>query len=696
MADKQRQRATQIEHSPAPTTRASHQSAPVQLEPDKSATETLSPQTQRILQIQRTVGNQAVLRMLGKRPETIQRAFQPARTTSKTHLRSGPGALDVDTQIGRNIPSGTEIVVDQAQQQIQNRKIINNVTWTRAVDVTGAAWDPVNGPGLGGYVRNNKIRLKDYNGLTNDVNVNGTVHQNKPVMWNPAVGEYTRVSLRSWSDDTASIIKTGANFPGDYKRLSAANVMTPLDALEELQMDPPKREREALIRLKQILRDAATDNNLDPAVVATDESARKLLNPLRITLGKGTAGEVGSWNAWSANVFQKIENGAEEAMASIAHWLAQLTDPLRPGSCRITEVEIEGSDLHDHGLGAMFVKFSKPAGGTGVWPDKTDFKVVIKPEDRSLEKSLFGTQAGSLANQVNQLAGLDPADEITRIRMETHDNFGSLIEFVRGQQARGFNGTEAPNQAMSEGIAFAFLAGMSDVHQDNVIWKDGKPYFIDADNSLNAARLQNATSQTGFSKFNTARTNEDLGHINNTPDQSRSRIIASLLENSTPLLDAVRAAYDGHTGRVVPIYTEPWAMNWKLRGFITNPVGLAADMWPAQRTRHGTVNEMASVLPDGSANWRPVPTEAPRLVGHGLAGESGVAGTGRNYNAGVDKAQIMADLNEGKIPFYSYEYTTGFVKHNNVRVWDGQSLDDAMNVLLAKFPAPVDDVADDL
>ncbi len=295
--------------------------------------------------------------------------------------------------------------------------------------------------------------------------------------------------------------------------------------MEKTQINPVSRVDAIEQRIRLILTEAATNAHILTALVVTDANVQKLIKPLRATQATARQQDKDSWNQWSQNVYAKITTGTAEALASILHWQAQLTDPARLGSCVIEEIEIDGSDLHDHGLGTMFVKFRKPLGGTGLWPDKDAFKVVIKPEDRSIEKSLFGTQGGSLANQVNQIVGLNGADEISSIRMETHANYGSLIDFVRGQSARSINGGGGDTQAMSEGIAFAFLAGMSDVHQDNVIWSGGKPYFIDADNSLNASRLQAPASQSGFSKNNKARTDTDINDLANNPAGSRSAIV---------------------------------------------------------------------------------------------------------------------------------------------------------------------------
>ncbi|MHB8625776.1 MAG: DUF4135 domain-containing protein [Aggregatilineales bacterium] len=612
------------------------------------------------------------MRLLANRRATVQRAFQPARMNTKAHLRpNNAGVVDPGTKTGRALPTGTEVVIDNAQQTVQHRKILKDVTWTRAVDVTGSAWNPAASPALGGFIRNTSVTPKIYPQPVNvTIGSRGQFALQKE--WHAASGEYI-VFENSIDVPGAQIVKKG----GAFKSMTPDHVLHDLSPLEATQVNNVSRADAAENRIELILTNAATAGGLNPALLATDENVEKLKHPLRLEQGTRDQAEKDKWNTWSQAVYAKIAQGAGEVVASLNHWKSQLT-PLDPTQCLIEEIRLEGSDLHDHGLGAIFVTFNKPL-GSGLFPDKDRFRVVIKPEDRNIEKSLFGTQAGSLANQVNTIVGLNPTDEISKIRMETHANYGSIIEFVRGQQARAINGTGADTQAMSEGIAFAFLAGLSDVHQDNVIWHNGKPYFIDADNALNASRLQAPSSQTGFSKNNPTRTTTDVNALRDRPADSRSAIIQALLVNSTPLLDAVEDAYDGKTGRVVPLYTNFWANQLKQNGYITADTGTAGDgKGNDTYSRWFLANKASAKLPRGG-----------RDIGTGLVGESGIAASGEVFDADLEAAQIKADLDQGKVPFYNYTYTTGKVSHNGQNIWDGQTLAQAMAVLLAKFPAPV-------
>ncbi len=615
--------------------------------------------TDTILQLQGTIGNQAVQRLISKSDagKGIQRTFTPAVTTGKTHLRD---FLSTNTKIGRNIPSGTELVVDPA-----DTKTKGDETWTRAVDTAPGEWDPSTSMLDGGYIRGSKMNTVSY-------------PKNK-VHWNEAVGLYTIAEKTSARRDGSKIIKTHS---GQYSNLDDDGNIRKLTEKERTQV-AEEREKLAEEKLDGILRTAAVNGGINPDLMATQENIEKLKHPLRLELASWGVDQHEKWFEWSKRVYAKITSGAGDVAAAIMHWRSSIYPP-DVSEVGITKIEIDGSDLHDKGLGTMFVTYTKPADDKGMFPGKGSVKVVIKPEDRSIEKALFGHQEDSLANKMNELAELDPDEAITTIKMQTHENYGSLIEFVQGEQARSLSGSEDPTNALTEAIAFAFLTGMSDVHQDNVIWKDGKPYFIDADNSLNAGRMQEISGQTGFTGFNKEKSTEIGDQINEDPSGSSSKIIQKVIEDATPFVKAIKAAFSGKTGRIVPLYTNYWANRFKQAGYIQAKEGDSSDVYTKGDGKEFT-------------QWRLVDKAAQEVVkpqipenGVGFAAEAGVSSGGEQYYKSVEREQTKADLDEGKIPFYTYEYSTGHIKHNDQTVWHGQSIDDAMEILLKKFPVPKD------
>ncbi len=216
------------------------------------------------------------------------------------------------------------------------------------------------------------------------------------------------------------------------------------------------------------------------------------------------------------------------------------------------------------------------------------------------------------------MAELDPTEAITTFKMETAATYGSIIEFVRGATADSFDRPQPCSSGMKEAMVFAFIAGLSDLHHENVLWRDGKPYFIDADNALNHDRLgltmkPQARNQGGFSKYSKDAATEQLNTIDKTPEDAESKIMQALLANSEqqPIIEAVRTAFTGKTGRVVPIATGSWARALK-QIYILKPEGTLGDN--DYSTRWGIAAKQAARVPTGTPD-----TPEP-----GLQGEAGI------------------------------------------------------------------------
>lgn len=90
--------------------------------------------------------------------------------------------------------------------------------------------------------------------------------------------------------------------------------------------------------------------------------------------------------------------------------------------------------------------------------------------------------------------------------MASDEHYGAIIEFVNGESARDAfkNGGAMPiKQTFHETLVFAFLAGLDDLHRDNVFWSaDGRPFLIDADNVASMNQMlqkdHGAKVQSGF------------------------------------------------------------------------------------------------------------------------------------------------------------------------------------------------------
>lgn len=632
----------------------------------------------------------------------IQRVFRPATTTRNAHLRDDG---QWGRHVGQRIDSGSEIVVDKAdvRTQVQPRTFRSDKTtrWVKAVDETGATYMPGAAAAAATYVRETSVGPdKDYG--ADGIRVPEGTH--KPparhsayrmrLKWLPTIGEYIEFE-ESVSYDDAIIVKHNDTF----QRLRN-NRLEPLDPMEQLQLDSAATRTYLLRQVKEIISAAgaghhwgellASDANVD-AMTRSDDGAKAI----RIDefIGSARSNYV-SWFHWVTNPdgpLSRIRQGAGEVRASLQHWRRRLY-PADWRAVRITGIRLTGSDLHETGLGAMFVTFTKPAGGHADYSGTGPYEVVIKPEARKLEQELFGDHDHSLANDVSDIVGLAGVDRITTYRQEVHDRYGTMCEKVIGTQAKSLPGP-APvvSQAMKEALVFVMMTGLSDQHGENVIWDaNGRPYMIDADNALKLKYMTTAATtsiQNGFLLYagGGSPQNPTLRGVMNKAVGYETSILEQLQnptsDESERLLLRVKQAFAGQTGRTVPIETSLWGQ--RLQEFIVTPNEGAADLGydPGRppTTRWEWCHKWAATVPTGQGAAAP-----------GLDGETGRAdGTDGEFDADAEAAAIHADFTVGQIPFYNYRYGDGAVFHNGVRIWSGQSLAARMAGLFALFPNQV-------
>src|SRR5260370_15050671 len=141
-----------------------------------------------ILALQRTAGNRAVSEML-----TLQRAWAPAVTASKTTLRTGPSSGQ--PKVGGSLPVGTRVVADRAQQQVERRMVGANVTWTRAATVAPPNWTIAQAANVR-YIRAQKLGAdKVYPDTTNRMPIAGRSGLDTERRWSDQIGDDTCIEL---------------------------------------------------------------------------------------------------------------------------------------------------------------------------------------------------------------------------------------------------------------------------------------------------------------------------------------------------------------------------------------------------------------------------------------------------------------------------------------------------------------------
>ncbi|BDD06447.1 eCIS core domain-containing protein [Aureibacter tunicatorum] len=626
--------------------------------------------------------------------EIIQRQFAPAITSSKAHLRNGG---QWGNKIGNDINSGSEIVVDRNQQMTQNRGLLSNVTWTKAVNVTGANWNWANHNGANTYIRNSRIGNDKAYPLNADDSFkpNGRAKSPKPKYnWHHHVGEFIEIE-ESYTDPNSKI----AYVNNILRRVNpqTGQVVNNLSADEQRQLDDNAMLTYLKSRVKSTLENAinglpwqdqlTTDHNIDKIIMYDDSSKALRWQRFGATISGTKYVSYLKWLLANDGPFHRIGEGAVSVRNSLEYWRKSLLPPNGDG-VTIKSISLSGSDLHDSGLGVMFVKFNKAnAGGGADYHAAGDHEVVVKPENRDLEHKFFGTEENSLANTINETLELDNADKLATYKQKVHANFGSMCEKVIGSDPQKIEQNEKMGltQAVKEALVFVLVTGLTDLHHENVLWdNNGKPYLIDADNALKMKYMnpQTASLQTGFSDYGITKEQQD--NIYNGADDYESSFLQALKDpNSQPqrrLLLKVKQAFANSRGRTVPIETKAWG--GRLKAFIlTRELGQDTDTYQNDpvSTKWEYCDKFADSLPEGKG------VEAP-----GLEGEVGIRnGTNGNFQHDTEKAQIFADLTVGQIPFYVYRYDNGHILHNDQVIWHGQTIDERMAGLFERFPNQV-------
>lgn len=554
-----------------------------------------------------------------RRSTVVHRRFQPGVALSKAHLR----VRDQWSAFhGPSITPGSGVFVDDdpATHLVQQRKVRSNVTWVPAVNVDPHHPGPAPANRIG-YIRSGRVTQL------------GTM----PALCRREITAILRAAER--------------RVPGG--RLT--NLLTKPEHVDFLM--------DKAVRL----------DVWNPALGARVDAFASGIESLQ-------------------DKFDRIREGAEHVADSLEHWRTWL-DPAYPDLVDIVDVTLLGSDLHEHGLGVVSVKFRKFLGGQAMFADKKIVETIIKPEDKSLEQSLLGSQPDSAANKINKLAKLKGNERLGTINMQAANIaahgatpvWSTLVERVQGLSSEDFaaqhgtaksEGAHAVVPAFYETLVFAYLAGIDDLHWENVMWVGDVPYLIDADNVMMHSQMTKQgtgdANQSGFSTINKHESDQSRAGIKSLdPAVAKSKLLAAMIGSDDVrdgVLDALKSAITGHKGRTVPIYTDRWAH--LLRSYQTTDSAEQDGFLDFYSARKEIVRE-----------GRPIDMK----IGPGLAGTTGVNSDDDFYGQAAEKAQMRRDFNAGVIPFFEYDYDTGHVTHNGAKVFHGLTLEQAFDALAQRF-----------
>lgn len=381
----------------------------------------------------------------------------------------------------------------------------------------------------------------------------------------------------------------------------------------------------------------------------------------------------------------RIEEGLVTLIGDVLYWGGTDAEATAPNATlnatEVLDFKLRGSDMHDRGLGVAIVTFKI---------DDNPVKWVIKPDDRSFEQKLFGTQEGSAANQFNQLAetGAVKAGEdtlhgrVTTFDIRVKQGRGSLIQFIDGQEVSELKPNDIERTQVDDSKAltqiFATIFGISDLHHENVLYLEVEdktvPVMIDADNVFHNGcfrDLSKTSSQTAFTFTENPLANKAITGV------------------SAEFLEFAKQTLANGQSRIVPIETallDTFAANFILCPSIIQ----LTEEELIQFIDHRVIGEDAEYLPANVSE-----AEGNKIVNNltdyidalksqsSLGGLQGllpnVEGSELVYGMTDDMKRnaclcAINDYKKGQIPFFSYNIATGQITTHERPVFQGPKL----------------------
>lgn len=366
---------------------------------------------------------------------------------------------------------------------------------------------------------------------------------------------------------------------------------------------------------------------------------------------------------WYDRVSQRVQEGAQHLAGSVLHWRADL-EQRDNVETDVASVQLMGSDLHERGLGAARVDYLRDY-GSGLF---ARLRAMVKPEDRSIEDALIGA-GGSLAEQLNQQ--LPKSKRVPTLNMDVDKTHGTIMEYVETslssvtssllRRVGAFYDTDA---VALEAIALAFLGGIWDLTDENIMLRGGAPVMIDADvaarpNEFKRPDRQNGLEGKSGNGNGPSRTDRIHGQLDGDGSHA-SQILQYAIEHPDTVIKMIRAAIGNHVARIVPVFTADWA---------------------------GTLQIYVSMRARGAhADAREEVGNIARSVAAGQKGSKGLHGELGDDRGGAWDAKLVAkliaqDFECGQLPTFSYQPSTGEAKYHGQTIWVGDNLDDSMTYL---------------
>lgn len=178
------------------------------------------------------------------------------------------------------------------------------------------------------------------------------------------------------------------------------------------------------------------------------------------------------------NAFKSLAIPIQQTLNDICYWVA------KDNGIYVTKITLTDSDIHTRGVGVSIVEYKRKV---SFWKT-VNKKIVIKPEDKTFEKVVYGTQekaqsAKSLAEHYNtllgkkMLAGIDDKDGVGTLDIQLSENnaHGSAVEYVEHRQLQQVDEQEIDFGSVYALMAFSSLLGLSDLHRENAVYRKTHP-----------------------------------------------------------------------------------------------------------------------------------------------------------------------------------------------------------------------------
>ena len=348
-------------------------------------------------------------------------------------------------------------------------------------------------------------------------------------------------------------------------------------------------------------------------------------------------------------VFPSIKKGISETLSDINYWAEEKDKK------KVEKIDLTDSDVHCRGVGVCIVTYE---GGK---------RCVIKPEDKSLEKAIYGKDENSLAEKYEKIIyGKDEnslADKFEKvgtldIQVSPENNFhGSRVEYYDHSEFDtircrcdlvGDDINKVVNEyesSLNEIIVFSSLLGLRDLHGENLVYSNNSKnvQLIDAEMAL---AFKESLSENPFycvldTETTGGKTSISSSFRDNYKDKTfknKKKIFFENLNKYTEFLEQTKTKFQGKKSRLTLISTQ--------------------DLFGIREKAYE--NENSNAFWNSEFDKKTVWEKYQEKIICGLENYVGVKKAYINFGKRTRK-RIYKFLRSGKIPYFEYDFEKGLI-----------------------------------